>query len=222
MKNYYLQFGSGDPRTYAGLSPTFLIFRLADNTSVTPPGITCVGPSTGIYTFSWGTTTSIAFLADAATTSPGSTGRYVTGSLDPVDRMDEVGTSLVAIGTTNLAIGTTNAGVGLTTLGYGVSLYAQGTTIEAISTTLLAASAANVSLVPLVGLIGSTASSFGTTATDPVDFFGYMKRFQALLEGNNTYNKASGVLSLYSRGGSVLLRELTITNSVSTVIKSST
>jgi hypothetical protein len=213
MKNYYLQFGSGDPRTYAGLSPTFLIFRLADNTSVTPPGITCVGPSTGIYTFSWGTTTSIAFLADAATTSPGSTGRYVTGSLDPVDRMDEVGTSLVAIGTTN-------AGVGLTALGYGVSIYAQGTTIAAISTTLLATSAANVSLVPLVGLIGSTASSFGTTATDPADFFGYMKRFQELLEGANAYNKASGVLSLYSRGSSVMLRQLTITNSVSTVIKS--
>ena len=57
-----------------------------------------------IYKFSYGTTVPISFLADAATTSPRPQRRYVVGSIDPADRADEYGTTLVAIGTTNVAL----------------------------------------------------------------------------------------------------------------------
>ncbi len=36
---YGLKFGSSDPRTYSGLSPTFLIFAKDDGTLVTPPSV---------------------------------------------------------------------------------------------------------------------------------------------------------------------------------------
>ncbi len=204
-KNYFITFGSGDPRQYPGLSPTFVIWSLANGSTVAPPAISQVGSSSGIYTFSWGTTTAITFLADAATTSPGTSGRYVPGAIDPSDRIDEISTTLIAIGTSNIALGTSNV--------------ALGTTAVAIGTTISALMSTNASLVPLVALIGNTSSSFGSTSADPSDFYGYMKRFQELLEGKNTFDKAAGTLSLYSRGGSTLLRQLTVTNSVSTVIK---
>src|SRR6478752_6806016 len=116
-KTYYLSFGgSGDPRQWTGLAPTFLIFNNA-GVAVTPPAISAVTGATGYYSFTWGTTTPIAFLADAATTSPGTSGRYVRGAIDPSDRIDEVGISLIAQGVSLLS-------QGLTTQGFGVSVYA--------------------------------------------------------------------------------------------------
>lgn len=163
MKSYYLQFGSGDPRTFTGLAPTFLIYKLADGTNVTPPAITEVSAS-GLYTFSWGTTTSIAFLADAATTSPGSSNRYIAGSLDPADRIDEVGTTLVAIGTSLTAgqvnFGSTLVAIGNTSIAYGGTLSQvltnTGSTLVAIGNTGIALGTTGVAL-------GTTSVALGTS-----------------------------------------------------------
>jgi hypothetical protein len=185
-KDYFLQFGAGDPRTFTGLAPTLLIFKNANGTNVTPPAITEVSAS-GIYTFSWGTTQSIAFLADAATTSPGTAGRYIVGSLDPADRIDEVGTTLVAIGTTVVAgqvnFGSTLVAIGNTAITYGNANFALGTTNVALGTTNVALGTTSVALgtsnialgttilqgavnegVTLVA-IGNTLAAIGTTLT---------------------------------------------------------
>ena len=210
MKTYYMRFGSGDPRTYTGVAATFLLFKTSDGTNITPPGITEVPSGTGIYYFNWGTTTSISFLADAATTSPGAAGRYVFGAIDPADRSDEYGITLTAIGTTNTAIGTSITAVGVSLTASGVSQIALGNTILSYLSGLSS---------PILIGIGSTASSFGSTSSDPIDLFGYLKRIQENLEGNNTFIKSTGVLSILSRGSSTLLATKTIANSVSTVIK---
>lgn len=179
-KVYYTRFGSGDPRLSSGLVPTFVYFN-NNGAAVTPPAIAEVLGATGIYSFTYGTTTPICFLLDGATTGLGAY-RYVTGSIDPADRADE----------------------------YGNTIVAQNVTIQAsIGTggTLLA-------------FFGTPGSTFGGQFTDPIDMFGYLKRFQELLEGDNTYIKPTGVFDLLSRGSSTLLRAKTIANSISTVIKS--
>lgn len=294
MKNYVIRFGSGDPRTSSGLSPTMLIFVRSDTgATLAPPSVTEIAATWGLYTFQWGTTTPIAFLCDGATSNLGQL-RYVTGSLDPADRADEygntmvalgntivfnapanMGSTLVAIGNTAIALGNTivfnapaNMGatlvaIGNTVIAIGTSHLAQGTTMialgttavswgSAIGSTLVATGSTLVaigntsialgtnavssgitsvalgnSILSIVGGftstlsgIGSTASSFGTTTADPVDLFGYMKRVIENLEGDQDYFKQTGVLQIYSRGSSTLLRQKTIANSISTVIKS--
>lgn len=215
MKTYWLRFGYGDPRTYTGLAPTLVIFKQSDGTAVTAPSITEIAGS-GIYSFQYGTTTPIAFLADAATTSPGPQGRYVVGNIDPSDRADEYGTTIVAIGTTLTAIGTTNIALGTTNVALGTTNVALGTTAVA-GITLLTASGITVTVA--VSGIGSTTSSFGDSSTDPVDLFGYLKRITENLEGNQSFVKSSGVMNIYSRGSSTLLRTKTIANSSSMVVK---
>ncbi len=291
MKTYYVVFASGDPRSTVGLSPTFLIFNTY-GTGVTPPGITGVIGATGIYAFQYGTTTPIAFLLDGATTGLASN-RYISGSIDPADRSDEYGTTLVAIGTTlnalgttgvalgttnvalgvtsvalgitavalgntlltyglttaalgntliaygntmvalgntgiafgttNVALGTTNVALGITAVALGTSTVSSGITSVALGNTILAIAgslyASSVTLSLILPFIGSTASSFGTNVADPVDLFGYLKRVQENLEGNQSFTKMSGALSIYSRGSSQLLINKMITNSVSMVIK---
>lgn len=244
-KTYYLTFGVGDPRQYAGLAPTFLIFN-NNGSAVTPPSISAVAGATGFYSFTWGTTTPIAFLADAATTSPGSNARYVWGALDPADRADEYaatmialgstitaqvtnqgatlvafGNTSVAIGTTSVAIGTTNAAsisnlgstltsIGNTQFAYGATLTAQMLNMGATLSTLGGT---------LTGLLGTSASSIGSTSIDPTTVFGFLMRAQELAEGNQTYTKSTGVLDLYSRGSSTLLREKTIADSSTSTTK---
>lgn len=211
-KNYSVRFGSGDPRQYAGLSPTFLIFSLTSTgASVPPPVISEIGPSTGIYYFQWGTTTNIAFLVDAATTSPGTAGRYVFGVIDPSDRSDEYGNTLAALGNSNIAIG-----VSLTAI--GVSIYAISTTLLPLGITLGAISSTLSSLAPL---IGTTASLIGDNTHDPVDMMGYMKRLAELYQGDQTFIKGSpATISQYDRTGATLLYQKSITNNVSLVTKS--
>ena len=239
MKDYSIRFGSGDPRTYTGLSPTFLFFtRLSDGATLTPPAINEPLTGGGVYHFQYGTTQAIAFLADAATTSPGTTGRYVSGQIDPSDRADEYGTSIIAFGATLNAIGTTSiaystslVAIGVTSLAYSTSLVAtgvtitqgltnQGTTLVAIGNTGIAIGLTTLALSgsgsSFIGTIGST---FGGSTTDPVDLFGFLKRIQENLEGNQTYLKTSGAFSFYSRGSSTLLATKTVVNSVSLVTK---
>lgn len=88
-KTYVLQFGSGDPRLFTGLSPTFLIFSTSlGSTSMTPPGISEVISGSGFYTFSYGPTISISFLSDGGA-ALSSADRYVTGVLDPIQAVDQ-------------------------------------------------------------------------------------------------------------------------------------
>lgn len=210
MKNYVMRFGSGDPRTLTGLSPTFLIFVRSDTgATLSPPSITEIAANWGLYTFQWGTTTPIAFLADAATTSPGTSGRYVSGSIDPADRADEYGNTLVAIGNSNIALGTSSVALGTTSVAIGNSVLASIPT--GLGTTIVA----------MASLIGGAGSTFGGTSpgSDPIDLFGYLKRIQENLEGNSTFTKSSGSWQIYSRGSSTLLITKTVANGVSTVTK---
>lgn len=256
-----MRFGAGDPRTYTGLSPTMLIFvNMTTGATLAAPAVSESLTGSGIYQFQWGTTTPIAFLADAATTSPGAQGRYVAGQLDPADRSNEYGTTLVAIGTTNIALGTTavylsnaasaigqtltqaQANLGTTLIAIGTTNIALGTTAVYLSnagtavgqtltqiqtnmgTTLVSIgntlAGIGTSLSIIVPAIGSTASSFGNSTTDPGTLFGYLKRIQENLEGNSNFVKVSGIWSISDRASSVTLAVKTIVNSATMVQKS--
>lgn len=249
-KSYSMRFGSGDPRTLTGLSPTFLIFvRLTDGATIAPPAITESATSWGIYQFAYGTTQPIAFLVDAATTSPGVGGRYITGQIDPADRVDEYGNTLIAYGLTGIALGTTGVALGATNVALGTTSVALGNTAVAIGTnqgaTLVAigntsgfgaaqgssiyaleqAIASTLLVVGGIGAsimtaIGSTASLIGDSTHDPVDLFGYLKRIAELEQGQETFVKGTGVLTMLDRTGATTLVTRTITNSASLVLKS--
>jgi hypothetical protein len=175
---YWMRFGTGNPQTTSGLAPTLIVFNSFSGVPIAPPGITEPITGSGLYQFTYNPTFSIAFIADGATTGLVSSVRYVTGVIDPVDKIDislaEQGTSLLALGTTLAAIGSSSSAVS--------------------------------------DAIGSTASSFGTGATDPGTLFGYLKRVQELLEGNQTFNKNTGSFVLYDRTSGTTLRAKTISN----------
>lgn len=63
-------------------------------------------------------------------------------------------------------------------------------------------------------LVGSTASSFGTTSVDPSTLFGYLKRMQEFMEGDQTFTKSSGVWDIKTRGGT-LFAQKTLSDSTS-------
>lgn len=109
-KTYYLQFGSGDPADKTGLSPTLTIFSMNGLTAIAAPGITELPAGSGLYTFTYGPTTSIIFKADGgAALSAGD--RYILGTLDPVHAVDE------KVGYTTDSFGSTSADP-TTVLGY--------------------------------------------------------------------------------------------------------
>lgn len=234
MKTYTAVFGtSADTRTSASLAPTFILFYdLVNGATVAPPSISEAPAGFGIYKFQWGTTTPIGFLLDGATTGLGS-GRYLSGQLDPSDRSDEYGNTMITIGTTLIGYGVTSVALGTTSVALGVTNVALGTSNIALGTSNIVQSAQAVTLITnagitLVGIgntaaffgnssalfsfIGSTASSFGNTATDPGTLFGFLKRAQELLEGNNVYTKSTGALQFFSRGSSTQLAQKTISD----------
>lgn len=67
--------------------------------------------------------------------------------------------------------------------------------------------------------IGTTASSFGDSSTDPGTLYGYLKRLQEFNEGNANFDKSTSVWSIYSRGSSALLRTKEFNNTSSDVEK---
>lgn len=242
-KTFGIAFSQTDPRTYPSLAPTFLTFQsMVDGSAITPPGVTQLSV-TGIYFFNYTPTIPIYFLLDGITTS--TLDRYVYGILDPLHRVDEVaatlialgnsglalgttavaigtsnialGTTAVAIGTTGVALGTTSVALGITGVALGNSGVALGTTAVALATSIMAG-VANISLQSgeILNRIGATTSSFGTSAVDPGDLYGYLKRVQEFLEGDKTFTKTSGVWDVKSRGGSLLVSK-TMSNSSSTV-----
>lgn len=101
-KNFIVQFGVGNPTLMTGLSPTFVQFRtVPGGVTSAPPGITEVPNATGLYYFTYGPTTSIAFLIDAGAAVTNNTQRYLSGALDPIQSVDEkIGISSDSIGST--------------------------------------------------------------------------------------------------------------------------
>lgn len=119
LRDYWLQFGSGDPQANTGLNPTFIFFVTGAGATLAPPSITETYVGTGLYKFSYDATQTIAFLADGATTGLGVTDRYVTGVLDPEDSVinnisllgqavtQQIGDLASRIGQTTSSFGTT-------------------------------------------------------------------------------------------------------------------
>lgn len=179
----------------SGLAPTFIQFRSTAGSTLAPPAITEPG-SFGMYMFNYDPITMVAFICDGFTSGLAFQDRYVQGVIDPFDQfgvtLNAIGNSAIALGVSNLALGTSN-------LAQGASLLALGYTNAAV--------------------IGTSASSFGTDSADPTSVYGFLKRALETREGNETYAKATGILDIYSRGSSQLLREKTIADSASTTTK---
>jgi hypothetical protein len=243
LKKYGIVFTSGDPRTYTGLSPTFLTFSAIDGTSVAVPAINESLASSGMYNFDATLLPNVPiyFLADGTASAPSSS-RYIAGILDPSDAIDlqttELGTTLaaenltlVAIGTTGVALGVTNTAINVTILAQGAAL---GVTNQAIGSSLVALGTTNVAIgtsnaainvsilaqgTALDLKIGSTASVFGDSATDPVDIYGYLKRALEFNEGDATFNKDTGVWTSTDRAGLTTIAAKTLANTVDEVTK---
>jgi len=178
MKTYWLKFGPTSAADYTGLFPTLTIFNSLGITALAAPGITEIPASSGLYRFQYDPTTSIVFQADGGATLSSSI-RYIVGSLDPNDKDDE----------TLSALGSSVAALSATLLGIGSTVFAIGSTSFAFN-----------------DMLGTTASSFGSTSADPSSVFGMVKRIQEILEGNATFDKTTGTWNIYSRGSSTLLR----------------
>lgn len=102
-KNYLLKFGSGNPSSFSGLSPTFIVFDIGPTlpwAPTTPPGVSEIATGVGLYTFAYQATLPIAFVADGgAALSSGD--RYISGILDPIQAVDTyVGFPGASIGST--------------------------------------------------------------------------------------------------------------------------
>lgn len=103
MKNYWVTFGQNDPRTYTGLSPTFILYFNQLGATQSPPGITEVLSGSGYYRFqaSIGWSQSVPFLVDGGASA--GTARYVRGTLDAADSLD------LTVGYTASSFGDTSA-----------------------------------------------------------------------------------------------------------------
>lgn len=239
-----VSFSQDNPSNYTSLAPTFITFmNMLDGTTITPPGITQLA-FTGIYMFAHQTSTPFYFKLDAITVST-STDRYVYGVLGPIQQVDiqlsqlsstlaaynstiganfstltAYSSSLTALGVTANAFGATNIALNTSQIAQGNTLTAYGTSNYALNNTILANLGSGASLsTDILARIGSTASSFGTTSVDPVDLFGFSKRNQEVLEGDQTFNKVSGAWDISTRGGTLLI-EKTLSQTATQVSKS--
>lgn len=186
-KQYILQFGN---TLYSGLTPTFTVFKVVPGGgATTPPGVTEIPSSSGLYYFTYEPAAAIAFNIDGGSALSSIT-RYIAGALDPVQAVDERITEL-------------------------------GTSLTALSSSL---SILGASLVqPILNILGTTNSSFGTTLVDPSTVIGYLRRLQEFDEGNSIFTKTSGTWAIFARGNatgaSTGLVQKTITDSGSVITK---
>lgn len=204
-RDYWFAFGA-QPSAAAGLAPTFITFINSSGATQAPPTISEPLAASGLYKVSYTPTQTISFVLDGATTGLAAGNRYIFGVFDPQDTM---GVTLVAQGATLVGFGNTAVAIGLSNIALGTTNVAIGTTLTAIGTSLA---------FGLNGL-GDTASSFGTAATDPGTVFGYLKRVVEFLEGDQTYTKATGNLTFYSRDGAVTLINKVVSDSVNQTTK---
>ena len=235
VKNYYFRFGTGNPSTYSGLSPTFIVFRSPAG-ATTPPSISELS-TTGVYNFQYECTGSVAFVVDGATTLLTTADRYIAGALDVSDRLDEfLGRAGDAIGFSTAygqilqaaAYGLTGVALGTTSVAIGTSLVAIGTTNFALGTTNVAIGTSNIALgtsilaqgVSTLALIGTATDTIGDSVSEPNTLFGFIRRCENVLEGQSAYVKATGVLTLKDKTGQTTLATRTIADSTSSVTKS--
>jgi hypothetical protein len=102
-KIYYLKFGFGNPNVYTGLFPTLTVFSAQGLTALTAPGITELPAGTGLYQFSYFATQSIVFVADAGSSIASSFYRYLSGTLDPIQAVDQqLGFNTDSFGSTSI------------------------------------------------------------------------------------------------------------------------
>lgn len=80
-----------------------------------------------------------------------------------------------------------------TTTGLGASL-------NAIATGITALAAGNTAAF---SILGTTSSSFGSTAADPTTIMGYLKRQLEFNEGDSIFTKTSGLWQVFARGNTV-------------------
>ncbi len=101
MKTFYLIFGTGNPQSYTGLSPTFIVFSANGLTTVPAPAITESPTGSGIYKFIYGPTLSTVFVADGGS-ALNVNDRYISAALDPIQAVDEsVGNPADSFGTSS-------------------------------------------------------------------------------------------------------------------------
>lgn len=100
-KQFYFTFGSANPISYTGLSPTMIAFLWNGITALPPPALSELSAGSGIYGFIYGTTASVVFVIDGGATLAVSSIRYITGSIDPVIAVDQsIGYSSDSFGST--------------------------------------------------------------------------------------------------------------------------
>lgn len=103
---YGFTFGSGDCRNFSGLTPTFVLFVTEGGTFLTPPAVSEIGTTTGLYYFTYtpSATYTIFFQADGGSSITDNSLRYVKGTLDPVASVDQnLGFQVDSYGTTAAA-----------------------------------------------------------------------------------------------------------------------
>lgn len=103
-KTYWLRFGSGNPQSFSGLTPTLSTFITEGGTNLIGPTISEVGASTGLYKFIYDASPTFAtgFVADGGA-ALASTDRYIAGVLDPISAVDQVlGFPMDSFGSTSI------------------------------------------------------------------------------------------------------------------------
>lgn len=196
-KVYFLKFGSGDPRPNTGLAPTFLQFFDSTGATFASPSITEIkyggATASGVYGFS--------YLIGISTINPIYFLAYAATTL-------AFANDAYVTGVLDPVLAVDQA--------LGISTQNLGSTVLAIGNTILSLGSFNASF------IGSTASSYGDTAVDPSTVFGYLKRLQEILEGNQIFTPQTGQWLIYNRtslGTTTLLRTKTVINQSSQVTK---
>ncbi len=116
-KTYWFTFSTQDPRTYTGLSPTFIQFVDQLGQTLSPPGITESPVGFGFYrsNYTVGLSTSIAFLVDGGATLSTDV-RYISGNIFEQNSLDTIGTTLLTVANVAPLIGSTVASIGSTSI----------------------------------------------------------------------------------------------------------
>lgn len=216
MPRDYLFTFSPRPSDSASLAPTFINFVSSAGATIAPPSITETYAGTGFYTVNYNATQTVFFTMDGATTGLATSQRYIAGVFDPQDMF---GSTLTGMGSTIFGIGNTVGAIGVTFTGFNATFAGQAVTLVAIGNTVASIASFGATFTAFGSLMGDTTSSFGSTSADPTTVFGFLKRAQEISEGNETYTKATGILDMFSRGSSTLLREKTISDSTSSTTK---